>query len=861
MEDWGSRVAAAVHAKYASLKKTGKPQSHEYALLAGFAISEGPWGGAEGGAQGSLRVVACGTGTKCLSASRLSSAGDLVSDTHAEVVARRALLRFLYSEIHRALLLANVPPPSDPTHQAPSRPVIPDSHVLPSSSKQASSKSGFSSSKQGGGGCTGAADTERAADQKPTVGKQGQHAPIFEIVPLGADGHGLKGHGQEDRAIQDGWGLEVGQSNGCEGGRCGSPMDCADPGVLNVPGGSAREEETAGSASDHERDADGGRQRYGARLRRGVCFHMYLSQLPCGDGSIFSLASTPEMPASTDAGEVPLPAPTLAPSTPGMCPDPWSAAPARCDANVRDKDSRLARLAADSDNALSSNDPTGPCSPSTRASTINPSTESLAALAHCKHARNEPEESPSPCESRAEPSHRDGTRESAGGCLAPLPKRLRKRNAAAANAPLDADGSRHSDVAGASDDVDGTGGSGTTQPGHGNRQAAPGHGSTGAKLVPLLPRFVPTGDRINDMAHPVTEVAPEQGRDEASQFPRQVSSGIVDHVRGMGDGVRMGNGDSSRGRNSGGSDAVQAGRPLRAPAVGTEQAAAPAATMLGTGASIISALRAGLVAPEEVKRLQMRTAGGAARELGSMRMREGATNQPGAAMEGNIVQPGGSEVETGRWEAANRATTAQLYDAGGNEGDCGDMDGMASTTMCAAGARQGAEMGLGAGVGVSSTLPGGGMPSGQLRGQVRRKPGRGEPCLSMSCSDKMARWNCLGLQGALLSQLLYPASVPIYLSSVTVAATGICASASSADVTNAKEALERALFGRLACMAPSFQEPFRVCQPSVFIAQNVPGSGDFSLAAGSSRVPCGYVRVQEGEPCVTASIELSERKP
>lgn len=50
-------------------------------------------------------------------------------------------------------------------------------------------------------------------------------------------------------------------------------------------------------------------------------------------------------------------------------------------------------------------------------------------------------------------------------------------------------------------------------------------------------------------------------------------------------------------------------------------------------------------------------------------------------------------------------------------------------------------------------------------GVLRTKPGRGERTLSMSCSDKMARWNVLGCQGSLLSHFL---EKPLYFETVII---------------------------------------------------------------------------------------------
>ena len=50
-------------------------------------------------------------------------------------------------------------------------------------------------------------------------------------------------------------------------------------------------------------------------------------------------------------------------------------------------------------------------------------------------------------------------------------------------------------------------------------------------------------------------------------------------------------------------------------------------------------------------------------------------------------------------------------------------------------------------------------------GVLRTKPGRGDPTISMSCSDKIAKWLVLGIQGSLLSVIL---DKPIYLNAIVI---------------------------------------------------------------------------------------------
>jgi tRNA-specific adenosine deaminase 1 len=94
----------------------------------------------------------------------------------------------------------------------------------------------------------------------------------------------------------------------------------------------------------------------------------------------------------------------------------------------------------------------------------------------------------------------------------------------------------------------------------------------------------------------------------------------------------------------------------------------------------------------------------------------------------------------------------------------------------------------------------------QTEGKIRIKPGKGDRTMSLSCSDKIARWNLMGIQGCLMSSIVDP----IYLSSVVLA-----------DGTPFNQtAMERALFKRFMDADKFLNHPFKLHQPAIIIASN-----------------------------------------
>ncbi len=89
-----NKVALLCYKHFDKLPKKGKPfEGREWTIIAAIVKQN------ESKGNENLEVVSMGTGSKCIGQNKLSSDGDLLNDSHAEIMARRGFLRYLYHQV------------------------------------------------------------------------------------------------------------------------------------------------------------------------------------------------------------------------------------------------------------------------------------------------------------------------------------------------------------------------------------------------------------------------------------------------------------------------------------------------------------------------------------------------------------------------------------------------------------------------------------------------------------------------------------------------------------------------------------------------------------------------------------------
>lgn len=89
------KIVQACFDLYNKLPKSGKPIENEWTVLSCIVMYDE--------SSEKIDVLSLGTGSKCIGATKMSPKGDIVNDSHAEVVARRGFLLYLYENIKKCL--------------------------------------------------------------------------------------------------------------------------------------------------------------------------------------------------------------------------------------------------------------------------------------------------------------------------------------------------------------------------------------------------------------------------------------------------------------------------------------------------------------------------------------------------------------------------------------------------------------------------------------------------------------------------------------------------------------------------------------------------------------------------------------
>ncbi|CAF95711.1 unnamed protein product, partial [Tetraodon nigroviridis] len=93
-------IARLCYERFDQLPRRGKPEAgREWTLLAAVLRTAR----SAKSDQVTKEVVSLATGTKCVGRSAMSPNGDVLNDSHAEVIARRGCVRYLIQELHRAV--------------------------------------------------------------------------------------------------------------------------------------------------------------------------------------------------------------------------------------------------------------------------------------------------------------------------------------------------------------------------------------------------------------------------------------------------------------------------------------------------------------------------------------------------------------------------------------------------------------------------------------------------------------------------------------------------------------------------------------------------------------------------------------